>query len=128
MSCNGRYSGQSRYGNTLAPVRIVRFINPVYTTQFVDRESLIDSGASGTMIPKDIAEKLALIEIRKSDSYDYEGNFTGRKSVYVVTVSCDNLSHNVEALETNGIPIIGRDILNTLQLTLRGPQQRWEMG
>ena len=127
MSCNGRYSGQSRYGSTLAPVRNVRFTNPVYTTQFVDKEALIDSGASGTMISKDIAAKLALVEIRKSKSYDYEGNFTGIKPVYVVTVSCDNLSHNVEAVETNGFPIIGRDIINTLQLTLRGPQQRWEM-
>ena len=127
MSCNGRYSGQKRYGSTLAPVRNVRFTNPVYITQFVDREALIDSGASGTMIPKDIAEELALVEIRKSDSYDYEGNFKGSKPVYVVTVLCDNLSHNVEAIETNGSPIISRDILNTLQLTLQGPQQRWEM-
>jgi len=127
LSCNGRYSGQRVYGSSVAPVKKVRFTNPQYITQFVDTEALIDSGASGTMIPKDVAEELALLEIRKSDSYDFEGNHKGRKPVYVVTVSCDNLSQNVQAVETNGIPIIGRDILNTLQLTLRGPQQHWEM-
>ena len=127
MSCNGRYSGQRIYGSNVAPVKKIRFTNPQYTTQFVDTEAIIDSGASGTMIPKDVAEELALLEIRKSDSYDYEGKSTGRKPVYVVIVSCDNISKNVQAVETNGMPILGRDILNTLQLTLRGPQQRWEM-
>jgi len=127
LSCSGRYIRRPKYGSTLAPVRTVRFTNPVYTTQFVEREALIDSGASGTLIPRDIASDLALVEIRKSMTRDYQGNSLGKEPVYVVRVTCDNLTHDVEAIETPGFPIIGRDILNQLQTTLRGPQQRWEM-
>jgi len=128
LSCNGRYTRNARYGSNLAPVRQVKFFNPIVDTHFAERESLIDSGASATFIPADVADELALVELRRSPVFDFQGNPVGTKPVYVVTITCDTLSHNVQAIETDGFPIIGRDILNTLDLTLRGTQQRWEMG
>lgn len=127
MSCNGRYTRQQKYGDTLAPVKLVRFLNPLNELNFVEIEALLDSGASATFIPKKVAEDLALVEMRKSPTYDYQRKSTGLKPVYAVIVSCDSMSNVVEAIETDGFPIIGRDVLNTTQLTLNGPQQRWAM-
>ena len=107
-------------------MKLLRFSHPVYDTQFVDEEALLDSGASATMITKKIAENLALQEIDRRVVVDFDGN-EYEKSVYVVKVSCDSVVNVVEVLETDVQPILGRDILNQFEVKLNGPQQRWEM-
>ncbi len=127
MSCSGGFVKKPSLGSTIAPVKKISFFNPMYLTRPVEREALLDSGASGTMIPEDVAEELALEKIKMAKTYDYKGTFTGEKPVYVVTVSCDSMTNNVEAIETPGIAIIGRDILNTIKFSLDARRNRWEM-
>ena len=75
MSCSGNYKFNANlYGSNPAPVKLIRFTNPISATQFVDLESLVDSGATVTMIPKDVAQNLALQEIDRRPVRDYEGN------------------------------------------------------
>jgi len=93
----------------------------------VEEEALLDSGASGTMIPRRVADELGLQKTGMSKTYDYQGKFTGEKPVYVVTVSCDSMNNNVSAVETDGFAIIGRDILNTIKFTLDARRNNWEM-
>lgn len=127
MSCSGVYRFDANlYGSNPAPVKLIRFTNPIITTHFVDLEALVDSGSTVTMIPKDIAQDLALQEIDRRLVRDYEG-VSRLSPVYVVEVSCDTFTQRVEAVETKGIPIIGRDVMNGLEVILDGPHQRWVM-
>jgi len=127
LSCSGGYIRNTSYGSTNAPVKKVSFSNPINPTRPVEQEALLDSGASGTFIPRSVADELALQKIRMSKTYDFQGNFTGEKPVYVVTVSCDSMINNVEAIETDGFAIIGRDILNTIIFTLNARRNSWDM-
>lgn len=97
------------------------------STRPVEQEALLDSGASGTMIPRSVVDELGLQKSKMSKTYDYQGKFTGLKPVYVVTVSCDSMISNVEAVETDGFAIIGRDILNTIKFTLDARRNNWDM-
>jgi len=127
LSCSGGYVKKPHFGSTIAPVKKISFSNPMYPDRPIEREALLDSGASNTMIPRDVAEELALQQIRTSKTYDYKGTFTGEEPVYVVSVSCDSMINNVEAIETRGGAIIGRDILNTIKFSLDARRNRWEM-
>jgi len=114
------------YGKNNAPVKKVQFSNPVNPSRPIEVEALLDTGASGSMIPKKYADDLALLEIRKSKVAGYDGKFT-EKPVYVVRVTCDDMTNDIEAIETDGIPLIGRDILNSVKLTFTAQQGQWEM-
>jgi len=127
LSCSGRYIRNTSYGLTSAPVKKVSFSNPLDPTRPVEQEALLDSGASGTLIPRSVANELGLQISKMAKTYDYQRKFTGLKPVYVVTVSCDSMINNVEAIETNGSAIIGRDILNTIKFTLDARRNNWEM-
>jgi len=129
LSCAGNYRfNNNKYGHNPAPVKLIRFSHPTITTQFVDDEALIDSGSSITLIPKNIAETLGLQEIDRRQIRDFEGKISSElKPVYVVQVSCDTITHTIQVIETDGIPIIGRDIMNQLETRLIGTRQTWSM-
>jgi len=128
MSCNGNYRfNENLYGHTPAPVKLIRFTSPEFHDRSIDEETLIDSGASGTLISKNIVDQLALEETDRVESFDFEENSTGFKPIYIVQVSCDSFSFDIDAMETNSHPILGRNVLNQLELLLRGRNQTWEM-
>ncbi len=125
MSTEGNYS--TKISKKAYPAANIRFIHPVYEEQSVEAEALIDSGSSGTLIPEFIAEQLALIPINRAIMRDYQGKVTGEKSVYHIKVTIDSLEFNVDAAETEGNAIIGRDVLNKITTILQGVQQKWVM-
>jgi len=125
LSAKGTYS--TRYYARAYPAVHIKFVHPVYPQLSDETEALIDSGASGTLIPQSTVKKLALRAINETIMKDYQGNITGKKPVYYVTVVIDSLIFNVNAAETEGNAIIGRDIMNKLTTTLYGKQQKWEM-
>lgn len=125
MSANGSYS--TRHASRAYPAASIRFVHPIVSNLFDEVDALIDSGASGTLIPKTSAETLGLTPINRAEMRDYRGVVIGFRPVYYVTVVIDSLTFTVNAAETEGEAIIGRDILNKLTTTLRGVQQKWEM-
>lgn len=127
MSCKGRYVLKGIYGSNNAPVKKIQFSNPINSSRPIETEALLDTGASQTFIPKKYANELALEKIRMSKTYDYRGKPTGEYPVYVVTVTCDGMTNNVQAIETDGFAIIGRDILNSVEFILTARQGKWEM-
>lgn len=125
MSTEGSYS--TKTSKKAYPAANIRFIHPVYEEQFVEVEALIDSGASGTLIPESIVEQLALQPINRATMRDYQGKVVGEKSVYHIKVIIDSLEFYVDVAETEGFAIIGRDVLNKITTTLKGVQQKWMM-
>ena len=125
MSAAGSYS--TKTSKRAYPAANIRFVHPVYEQQSVEVEALIDSGASGTLIPESIVDQLALQPINTATMRDYRGIVIGTKSVYHIKVVVDSLEFNVDVAETEGPAIIGRDVLNKITTTLQGVQQRWEM-
>jgi len=110
-----------------APYAKVTIIHPTKKNQSVDDDALVDSGASGTCITKWIVERLMLIPNNMVQSYDYQGNLVGTKPTYQVKVSFGKFTFVVNAAETDGGTIIGRDILNQLTTILKGKTKQLEM-
>ena len=125
MNANGSYG--TKFQAKAYPQAKIKFINPIHESQTVEQNALIDSGASGTMIPKSVVNDLGLTTNNFLAVVDYEGNTTGNKGVYAVKVELGTDVFVVRALETNGYAIIGRDILNKHTTTLKGIQQQWEI-
>ena len=125
MSAAGSYS--TKRSKRAYPAANIRFVHPVYEQQSVEVEALIDSGASGTLIPESIVDQLALQPINTATMIDYRWIVIGTKPVYHIKVVVDSLEFNVDVAETEGPAIIGRDVLNKITTTLQGVQQRWEM-
>jgi len=125
MKVNGAYS--TKTSRRAYPAVNIRFTHPVYEAQSVEAEAMIDSGASGTLIPKSIADQLALQPINYTVMKDYQGKVTGKKPLYAVIVKVGSMVFNLDVAETDGHAIIGRDLMNKLTTTLWGRQQKWEM-
>ena len=93
----------------------------------IEDDALIDSGASGTFIPRTIADNLGLIPNNFVPVQDFEGTITGQRGVYTVKVELGTEIFTLRAIETNGYSIVGRDILNKHKTLLQGIQQKWEI-
>lgn len=114
--------------NPPAPVADVTLTNPIDSTKSVNADNvLVDSGADITQIPRWIAEQIELMPIGTAQGFDYEHNSTGMKTVYSVRISFGRFSFLIQAVETTGDTIIGRNVINQLQTMLRGPQQTLEI-
>ncbi len=88
---------------------------------------MIDSGADGSMIPRGVVEILQLIPFTLVPTRDFQGNDTGDKAVYRVTISLGTFDFSISMVETDGRAIIGRDILNQLTTTLKGREEELEI-
>ena len=82
-----------------------------------------DSGADGTMLPRDILEAVGA---EYADTVVLRGTAGGVQQLdrYTVRIRiADEAVHGIEAAATaaGGEPILGRDVLNTFVVTLNGP-------
>jgi len=124
---NARGTYGTKFQSIAYPQAKIKFINPLHEDHAIEQDALIDSGASGTLIPKSVAGDLGLTTNNFITPKDYEGKPKTPKGVYAVKVELGTDVFVIRALETNGFAIIGRDILNKLTTTLKGVQQQWEM-
>lgn len=109
----------------VAPVLTVRLAVPDASPQSGVYQALIDTGADGTFIPTAILEALTLPILYTTNARAYIGGTRHQVAVYEVDI----------LFETNRIPsidvvaddwgdeiILGRNVLNKLQMFLNGPQ------
>lgn len=104
------------------PVIEVFLENPDNSQKSVVFTAFVDSGADGTLIPLNYLES---IEAERVGRMGLPG-ITGVKitvDTYLVTVTIGN--YQIHGIEASGIsnsqePIIGRDVLNQLIVTLNG--------
>ncbi|MHB8601588.1 MAG: retropepsin-like aspartic protease [Nitrosotalea sp.] len=113
--------------NPPAPFANLTITHPINKTDTYDVEALVDTGADVTLITKSVVENLHLIPNDFVNMHDYEGNFVGSKAKYLVGVSFGTFHFNIHAIETDGEPILGRDILNRLTTVLKGTAKQMEM-
>ena len=79
------------------------------------------------MIPRGVAEQLKLVAHNLWQTNDYQNVSTGYRAVYRVRISFWQLAFNIDMVETDGIAIIGRDVLNRFTTTLHGRQTQLEI-
>lgn len=88
-----------------------------------------DSGADGTMLPRDILEAIGA---EYADMVVLRGTAGGVQHLdrYTVRIRiADEAVHGIEAVATapGGEPILGRDVLNAFIITLNGPANATEI-
>jgi len=104
------------------------FTNPVNANlQTEEKEVLVDSGSTVTCISDSVIEKLGLVPCGNTSVRDFEDRVVDNKMVYFIKVSFGRFNFVVKAIQTNGHPIIGRDIINQLTVILNGPAQKLEV-
>jgi predicted aspartyl protease len=91
--------------------------------------AFVDSGADGTMLPEDI---LQAVGAEYEDTVQMRGSVGGvqRADRYTVRITvADQTIHAISAVatEAGSEPLLGRDVLNHLTLTLNGPAEVLEM-
>lgn len=85
--------------------------------------AFVDSGADGTLLPSDI---LQAVGAEYADAVRLYGSAGGVQQAdrYTVRIRVGGQTvHGVAAvaIEAGGEPILGRDVLNSLRVTLNGP-------
>lgn len=102
-------------------------IHPINKAETYDVDALVDTGADVTLINKEVVENLHLVPNGFQKMGDFQGNIVGEKPTYLVGISFGTFTYSVVATETNGVPILGRDILNKITTLLKGPTKQMEM-
>lgn len=121
----GPFAYRSGFGFTPAPAEDV-MISWRGRTEHL--QALIDSGASGTLIPESLVSKLSLRKIATIKTSGYDGRVEWR-SVYVADISFLGFTfdrHPVVAAPRT-YALIGRDILNRYKTMLDGPRLEFSL-
>lgn len=105
-----------------APVAEIRVSKSYRSSVEVDLVALIDSGADATLLPINALQRVRAIQ---TGSRFMQGVTGTRISVdtYDVTISIGDIrlaAVDVVAINVGAEPILGRDVLNTLVVTLNG--------
>jgi predicted aspartyl protease len=113
-----------------APVMAVRLAAPDHAPQIGPSPALIDTGSDGTFIPTALLEQLNVPAVYTTNVRSHSGDALRRASVHKVDVLFDSIRlPSVEAVSDdwgNEI-ILGRNVLNKMQLLLDGPEQMTEL-
>lgn len=110
-----------------APVFSVKIAVPGESPEETTYISLVDTGADGTFIPTSILEKLGLPIVYMTNVRSHLGDRLHRVPVHMVdfvifnTIRLPNLE--VVADDWGSDIVIGRNVLNKLQLHLDGPNE-----
>jgi predicted aspartyl protease len=109
-----------------APVLLISFAAPKASPQIGPYSALIDTGADGTFIPTSLLEQLNVPIVYATNVRSHLSERLHRVSVYKVDLLLNTIRlPNIEVVgdDRNNEIIIGRNVLNKLQLLLDGPKQ-----
>ena len=121
---------KASYSNTYfppAPVFQIKITVPGESPRGSSQTALIDTGADGTFVPTKILEKLELPIIHLTNVRSHLGDRLHRVSVYIVdlilfeTIRLPNIE--VVSDDWGSNIIIGRNVLNKIEIHLDGPNQ-----
>lgn len=105
------------------PVLDIDVSRPGSDVPFATLEAVIDTGVDGTLLPLDILEHINAAFVDRA----YLRGITGHRqtvNLYLVTLRLSRLriaGVRVAALPPGSTAILGRDVLNQLDITLHGP-------
>lgn len=124
---SGPFPYQNGYGATLAPACQITLS---WKGKTVTVPALVDSGASGTLIPQSAAKTLGLQKVGERRA---SGAYGGTHQTPLYRVDIDFLglvfpNHPVTELDSDRqFALIGRDILNRYQTLLNGPASEFSI-
>ncbi len=113
-----------------APMLLIRLAVPEEAPQIGPYPSLIDTGADGTFIPTSLLEQLNVPVVYATNVRSHLGEGLHRVSVHKVDILFNTIRlPNIEVVgdDWGNEIIIGRNVLNKLQLLLDGPTQITEL-
>ncbi|OGO42698.1 MAG: hypothetical protein A2Z04_01735 [Chloroflexi bacterium RBG_16_57_9] len=109
---------------------MVSLAAPEQAPQIGPEPALIDTGADGTFVPTSFIEELDVPVIYSTHVRSHLGEGLRRVAVHKVDILCDAIRlPDVEVVSNdwdNEI-ILGRNVLNKVQLLLNGPKQFTEL-
>lgn len=110
-----------------APVASVTLRNPDKTEQVASAQLLIDTGADVTLLPRTLVEQIGVVTI--ADLHYELAGFDGTKSAAAVAivdmVFLGRVYRGRYLVVESPQGVLGRDVLNHLQLLFDGPGQQW---
>ncbi len=124
------YNYDSVEHNPPAPVILIEIRRPDRTEHHLKEKALIDTGASKSCIPINIIDALLLTQTGEVDVTGFTETQTERRTTYGAKIKLDYFFDDVIdviELPENTESIIGRDILNKLNISLKGKNQKFEM-
>lgn len=102
--------------------------NPILRTKFKEAKGKVDTGAAATNIPEAWADALGLVPVRPVIGIDYKGD-EEEHWTYLASVNIDGFDFDM--VEVTAVPrktvLIGRDILNQLNLFLYGRDLQFDV-
>ncbi|HVT83336.1 MAG TPA: retropepsin-like aspartic protease [Phycisphaerae bacterium] len=113
-----------------APIARVTLVNPKTGQMLTDIPMLLDTGADVTLLPLNCRERLGL-ETRPADPRDSLVGFDGARQQFEEVdahlVFEGKTFRGTFPLFDNSFGIIGRNVLNLLDLSLSGRQLTWNV-
>ncbi len=112
-----------------APVFSIHLAVQGQAPQIGPEVALIDTGADGTFVPTAFLEELSIPAIYMANVRSHLAAEIHRVSVYKIDIVFDSIrlpGIEVVADDWNSEIIVGRNVLNKLQLLLDGPRQTTE--
>ena len=117
----------SREYSPAAPVIQIKLAIPGEVPEATSLTALVDTGADGTFVPTAILEEMELPIVYMTNVIPYLGDRPHRVSVHMVDFILNDTTRlpNIEVIadDWGENMILGRNILNKLQLQLDGPNE-----
>ncbi len=113
-----------------APVITIKVRRPDNTDKYYEEQALIDTGAFKSCITKNIIDELVLIKMSVVTVGGYKETDYEEIDTYGAQIKLDGLFDDlVEVIElpNHAESIIGRDIINKLNILLEGKNKKFEI-
>ena len=106
-----------------APVAEVKFRNPRNGKELPPVRCILDTGASSCFLPMFFIEELGATWWEEAEVEDYEDRVHDSKAHYLLVAFCGReLGEMLVVEQSQGDPIVGRDVLNRFVVKLNGPE------
>lgn len=115
--------------NPPAPIAYVTLRNPENSLEIINVPMLLDTGADATLLPQKYVESLELSDLEtrifEVAAFDEAKSYS---EVVILQMIFEGRSFSGEYLTINqDCGIIGRNVLNSLQILFDGKNLRWEI-
>ncbi len=112
-----------------APIAYVILRNPDNNLEIVNVPMLLDTGADATLLPREFIEKIGL-DYSENEVFELEAfdKTTSQSAVVRLQMIFEGKSFRGDFLTINqSYGIIGRNVLNSLQILFDGKNLTWEI-